>query len=216
MPYNKLHLSVETKIIGRKYPQCKGVPNGYNFEMYKLDNSMTKLNNKQFPSVIPNLFWELEDSAKLTDFISPSNICIGLLINEKVKNILENFELGNAKFYNAKIIFKEKQYNYFWLHIIDNGLEGVDYENSIFKEVDPLNNIIKEVDIKNQQEYFFYFDNRSELLGQIAADNLTLYPPYSLLDIIYSPKISSRIIVSEALKKALANINSVVFTNLLY
>ncbi|MFN8294871.1 MAG: hypothetical protein U0T69_01690 [Chitinophagales bacterium] len=122
----------ETGLVG---PQCMVFPSGYNLDWYEQPNSMTKLSNDRIPDFEPELIFELDKKAKLTDFISQSIISSrGLLINKKVKDILEQFRLPEHKFYPAKIFHKNEVFQYFWLHLIDNNYDDIDYSKSIFYE----------------------------------------------------------------------------------
>lgn len=138
MEYYFLSNSADKDIIGSKYPQCKGLPNGdkYNYKWFEQPNSMTNLTNDEFPNFELDLIFELDRGAKLTDVISPSNISAkGFLINEKVKNIFDQFNIMEHQYYPATLIYKEKKLNYFWLHfkeIEEEYLGNVDFINSKF------------------------------------------------------------------------------------
>ena len=94
MKYYSLSYSTDEKEVGKVWPQCKAIPEGYDHKWLDLPNSMTKLTNDAFPNENPDLVFELDKKAKLTDIISPSNIyAVGLLVNEKAKLILEGFNL---------------------------------------------------------------------------------------------------------------------------
>ncbi len=130
--------STDEKIIGKKYPQCKGLPSGMGltFDWFDRPNSMTNLNNDEFPNFEPELFFELEEKAILTDIISPSNVSAkGFLVNQKVKDILSEFNLMEHKYYPATLIVKGDKLKYYWLHFYDNEekyLNGIDYKLSNF------------------------------------------------------------------------------------
>jgi hypothetical protein len=135
MEYYILSNATEEKIIGKKYPQCKGMPSGLGLtsKWFEQPNSMTKLTNDEFPNFEPELIFELEEKAILTDVVSPSNISAkGMLVNEKVKNILSNFTLMEHKYYPATLIHKEQKLNYYWLHFVKKDLIGLDLDKSIF------------------------------------------------------------------------------------
>jgi hypothetical protein len=134
MEYYILTNSTKTEEIGRKYPQCKGVPYGYTFKWFEQDNSMTKLNNMDFPDFIPDLKFELEDSAKLSDMVSPSNIsAVGILCNSKMLNVLNKFNIHEFRIFDAELYFKGEKHNYFWIHLICKDVDQIiDYKKSKF------------------------------------------------------------------------------------
>ena len=53
------------------YPQTTGLVDGY--EEFA-ENSMVNLNSDEFPNFAPDLRFELEEKAILTDIIRPSNL----------------------------------------------------------------------------------------------------------------------------------------------
>ena len=58
-------------------------------------------------------------------------------MSEKFKLLLEKFNLGDHRFYTAKVLFQDKYYNYYVLQIL-RGLfeEHIDFENSVFNNLD--------------------------------------------------------------------------------
>lgn len=114
MKYFLVANSTNNQIIGKKYPQCKGMPSkmGLTFKWFEQPNSMTKLTNDEFPNFEPELIFELEEKALLTDVVSPSNILAkGLLVNERVKNIFSHFKLMEHRYYPATLIVEGKKKN---------------------------------------------------------------------------------------------------------
>lgn len=132
MEYFLISNSTNLKEIGH-YIQCKGMPDGYNYKWFEQPNSMTNLTNDSFPDFEPDLVFELEKKAKLTDIVSTSNISAkGLLMNEKTKNIFEQCNLGQHKFYPATVIYKNEKHQYFWLHILNLRIEDINLKESKF------------------------------------------------------------------------------------
>lgn len=127
MEYFLISNSTDKKEVGH-YIQCKGMPDGYNYKWYDEPNSMTNLTNDTFPDFEPDLVFELEKKAKLTDVISTSNISAkGFLVNEKIKNIFDRFNLMEHKYYPAIVIYKEQKFNYYWLHFKENESKYLNY-----------------------------------------------------------------------------------------
>jgi hypothetical protein len=127
--------STDEKIIGKKYPQCKGIPSQMELTSNWFDqpNSMTNLSNDEFPHFKPELIFELEEKAKLTDIISPSNISAkGFLINEKVKDIFDKFILADHRYYPATLIVNDLKHQYYWLHFVKKDLDNINLNQSIF------------------------------------------------------------------------------------
>ncbi|WP_075590033.1 imm11 family protein [Labilibacter marinus] len=101
---------------------------------------------------LPNTFYEPEvKKEKDRDFLLSNLSADGFLVSAKTKSILEQFDLGNHKFYKSNIILekggflkKAKKQEIFWLHLVLNDLKDdyVDFKNTIFKE-----KILKDGDI---------------------------------------------------------------------
>ncbi|MEM5564954.1 DUF1629 domain-containing protein [Psychroserpens sp. AS72] len=160
MEYSQLKLSSDRKVIGKGgYPQCKGSPLslGLTLKWFDQPNSMTNLTNEEFPSFLPNLIFELEDKAFLTDAISPSNLSAkGFLISSKLKSIIETHNLMEHKFFKARVIFKEENYDYFWLHFKDNKdkyLNAIDYKNSQFYVANLAFMHVRDIDLSCYEDY---------------------------------------------------------------
>lgn len=134
MKYYLLSWSVNKKEIGY-YPQTIGnefIDENGELPLYSKGN----ITNEEFPSDLTNFNFEIHKKAKLTDVVDASNISArGLLVSEKVKNIMSEFNILNHKFYSASVLFKGKEYSYYWLHIVNTSLEGIDFLNSNFIEV---------------------------------------------------------------------------------
>lgn len=167
MNYYNITTSSERKQIG-VYPQCKGMPDGFNYKWFEEPNSMTNLTNDEFPNVAPNLIFELEERAKLTDVISPSNLSAkGILMNEKVKKIIDQFEIAEHNYYPATITHKGITYNYYWLHFVKKDLSGVDFEKSIFYKSEfgfdkgdylKIDSHQKALKIYDEEDYFIHLE----------------------------------------------------------
>lgn len=190
MNYLILSNSADKKEIGTKYPQCMGMPSdlGFTFEWFKQPNSMTKLRNDEFPNFAPDLVFELEKKAKLTDFISPSNISAnGFLINQKVKDLLSQFNLMEHRYYPATLIVKGNKLNYYWLHFInceEKYLGNIDYKNSTFEVTNLIYTKLQDIEIKSRDDFREKQMNlpmkhirvsKLRLTEELAAENLDLF-----------------------------------------
>lgn len=104
-----------------------------------------------------------EKKAAITDVISVSISADGLMISQKMKEILEKFNLGDHRFYPAKILDTKKNqiYTYYWLHFIFNEAKQdyIDYPNSKFVVEEMLEGeIIRQflISFNSQKEYTKY------------------------------------------------------------
>lgn len=203
MKYFSLTNSTDEKEVGKIWPQCDSVPDGYKYtELIEGPNSMTELDNDEFPNENPNLIFGLHRKAKLTDVISPSNIsAVGLLVNEKVKAILEDFNLIEHRYYPAIIKDRGPDHKYYWLHLVKSDLFGVDFKQSKFEITNLANK--PEANIKINSWEHFIERNKDIGLKHIRAKKLIIEPE-AQKDLMYFPYIYSFMFVSEELALELA------------
>jgi len=204
MKYLFISEATDEKTIGRKYHQCKGMPDGMGltYKWFEQPNSMTKLTNDEFPDFEPELIFELEEKAILTDAVSPSNISAkGFLINQKVKDILQHFNLMEHKYYPATLIIKGNRLEYFWLHFKDNSdyfLSNIDYKKTRFHLCNLLFQKTDDVTIDSYKEYI----EKKMPISYISASKLTLnevliekeYDLFYIRGMFLYPFVSSRLI----------------------
>lgn len=131
MKYYILKNSTEKKIIGTEYPQIQTMQG--NFQRDAPDSIYNVYPNK-FPDFVPNLnYFVLERNAKITDIVSASMISYGFIVNNKVKNIFNNFKLPSHKFYPAIInhngIFFD---DYYWFYFVSDTIDFINFEKTIF------------------------------------------------------------------------------------
>ena len=203
MEFYNLNNATARKKVGR-YMQTKGYVDGY--DQYA-QNSMTELDSEKIPSVIPDLRFDLEKTAKLTDVVSASNISArGFLINEKVKNIFESCKLSEHRYYDATINVNGEIHKYYWLHLIFNDLSLIDFPNSSFYLSSFFDNQ-GNVPVQSVDDYFLKL---KELTGNeflfIFADKIKLLPTDDKFDLIVFPYIFGlrlRYLISSELKEKL-------------
>lgn len=201
MKYHLIKNSSNRKEIGC-YPQCEGVPDGYDFGMYDNPNSITNLNNDFFPDFEPEIIVQLDKKAKLTDVVSHTNFYSrGLFVNEKVKNILEHFKLPNHKFYSGTLIYNKQKLQYYWFHLVKKDLHGIDFVQSEFRTGFSPNDLDDEVLEVNSYDDFKNYKKVKPKPFNIWGSNIKLEEKYCNynLDIIYFPFIHRDIFASENL-----------------
>jgi len=124
-------LPTSSLATGNVYPQCPHMTNDYN---HSAKNSYRKMRHDNFPDFVPNLqSYVLDEVAKLTDFLSKGHPYFGLLINDKMKNLIQDFCLPTSKFYHASIMNgKHLCHNYFLFHFISDLSDSIDYKKTLF------------------------------------------------------------------------------------
>jgi hypothetical protein len=190
--------STDESIIGKKYPQTKGIPQGYTFKWYDSENSMTRLTNKEYPNFKPDLKFELEEKAILTDVVSVGNIsCRGFLLNDKLKPLFETFNIIDYKFYDSELKYQNDWINYFWFHPVKNNLNGVDFYKSKFI----ITNLafIKKADVEINSLDDYEKAREENKWKHIRVEKLILTDEFKNkeLDLFFFPLIHSYIFVSD-------------------
>lgn len=179
--YYKLKNAITRKQVGIQF-QTKGFVDGYDIDG---PNSRVHLDYDVFPSFVPDLRFELEEKAKLTDVVKPDNISAkGFLINEKVKNIFDQCNLPEHRYYEASLLDHDGHIlPYYWLHLISNDYQMIDFEKSVFrKSVFSL----KSSDIKSESII------QVKDLNDYQEKNLELkHESYVVLDILKVSNISN-------------------------
>ena len=159
MRYYLLAEATEKKATGVLGPQCMAFPKDHNLDWYESPSSMTKLNNKVFPTDETEFLFELDEHAILTDFISQAIIpARGFLISNKAKQVLSQFNLLEHKFYPATIISKKNQISYFWLHLIDSKYGLINFTRSIFYEGFAPGWKQKDFHIKDTEDFLMLYE----------------------------------------------------------
>ena len=97
----------------------------------------------------------LKKSAKLTDIIS-SWQGTGLMINDRCKNLLKNFNLGNFRFFKFKCYHKHIKYDYCYLFIENSLTDYIDYKNSVFYIEALFSNYLRDVTFSSSDELHKY------------------------------------------------------------
>jgi len=204
--YYILNESIDSKVIGKTFPQVQTMYNGYN---YKAPNSIWNLKYNQLPDFEPNCdSFLLHNSAKLTDILSVAVINFGILMNQKVKDILINLSLPSQNnFFPASVVKKnEKRSDYYLFYFTNNLSDIIDYSKTEFVI---LNSNIVETSFKVKNEEELKLKRKEiSLIKQIRTkryhfQNYTM-PQFDIFQTTYT---DSRTYISHRLKTALEEAN---------
>lgn len=202
MKYYSISKSGDEKVVG-VYPQCKGIPEGMTYKFYDSPESFSELDNETLPSSEVQFLWELENKAIQTDVISPSNLSAdGLLISERFRNLLLEFNLGESKIFEATVIIDGTVHKYFWLHCFEKDPKTkIDFKKSQFHVCGLSFKHEYDIEINSRKEYEDEFSKLG--LKHIFAKKLVLNK-FEEMDLLYLPLISARsILFSEKLIEAI-------------
>ncbi|MBB6238788.1 hypothetical protein HDC90_003435 [Pedobacter sp. AK013] len=142
--------------IGPEFPQIQMLKSNYDMESEKsifsfLQNSSTKISK-----IKPDLnAFILQKESLPTDLISNAiTAAHGFLVSLKLKRVLEGFKLPLHEFFEAHVIHNNVHLNdYFYLHIISDLTEYVDYINSIFYYHKRFSSEKHYIQVKSKQDY---------------------------------------------------------------
>jgi hypothetical protein len=132
MSYYIFKPAIDTPETGSVFPQVQKMRPGYN---YQATNSVHALSREveHLPEYSPDLdYFVVNSKAKLTDLLSVAVAYGGFLISPKLKELLEKFNLPAHKFFPAKVSYKTRMYDYYWVHVICDLTNDVDYMHSTF------------------------------------------------------------------------------------
>jgi hypothetical protein len=211
--YYIIEHSSDEKIIGTDYPQVHNFIKGYKENApFALDEfyECKRKSYPDFPDFIPDLGgMRLSGRAKLTDWLSTS---FGLaLISPKFREILEKFNLCPYRFYPVTLYVRNVPYNYFYLHIISDYSDFVDYKKSTFLECTSYEN----------REYI-YVESKEDMLRKreeienlnkgttwtIWSDKIVMNSKFNReLDFFVVSRIDANRYISERLKNEITKNN---------
>jgi hypothetical protein len=163
---------------------------------------------KLYGNVVPTQKFELKKRAKLTDTLWSLSVHNGFLINEKVKNIIENHNIMRHQYFDTKVYDKnDKEYQYYWLHLSEPDLtKTIDFPKSLFCRKELLT---RKEDIKlNSYEEYENICKQLDIISSVDVDKIALSDRFDKsLDMFYFLPLDNKIYISEKLKTALENAN---------
>jgi hypothetical protein len=188
--YSKLSYTSDDKITGT-FPQA---------ECSNLISAHSIKSDVFADPEILRLEFSLASKAKLTDVLSQAAISAnGLLINEKVKNIIEHYNVMRHLLYPVFLKTKRNTEQYYWLHLVDNDMiKFIDFSNSKFYQT-KFGFKEKEVSISSNEEYI-NIKTTLEWMDSIKADSITLNKEFDFsLDLFVMDDFDTRPYISETL-----------------
>lgn len=196
MIYYIVSNSADEKVVGC-YPQTSGLFEGYD---HALPNAMENLTSDEFPDFVPDLRFELDDEAKLTDVVSASNLdfATGLLMNHKAKGIFEKCKIMAHEYFPAIVRTNSGEIPFYWLHMVSPiPSPYIDIPKSVFSEILPNQTKVSR-NFSDGNELSQYFDTS---INQLIIKELTLTNDFESnnYDMFCLPGIFSWFLTSEKL-----------------
>lgn len=154
---------------------------------------------------IPPLHAKLVKKAKLTDVLSQATISsYGILINEKVRNIFQQFNIIPHKYYPIYVQTDNDVFTYFWIQVFDDSIvNSIDYKNSNFYWKNPLRE--GRVDLISYNDYLIKKEiNKKNISWMVGADKFVLNNSFNKdLDLFAFSCFTTNLFISERLKESL-------------
>ncbi len=185
------------KETGRDFPQLHCTT----------QSSAHQISAWEFPDFKPELQFELNKTAKLTDVLSNAAIPgFGFLHNGRTKQILNGFNLMKNKFYDAEILLPKtgKKEKYDYLHLCDPELSRtIDYKKSVFYEEEFVFRTGK-IQINSYEHYNELKLKDKEAKFSVDLDEIFVTDSFDrTLDMFVFLPFSGKIYITERLKDEL-------------
>jgi hypothetical protein len=201
-----------TTETGPEFPQVQKMAPGYD---YKASNSVYALSKatERLPDFAPNLdHFVVNGKAKLTDLLSVSTVNGGFLISKRFKKLIEKFNIAQHRFYAAKVIYKREFYEYYWIHIISNLAEFVDYPKSTFFIYYNYSHNLGYIPIASKEDFKHQKDkikkDNPDKTITVWADKIKLKEDFDIsLDLFEIGLFNANYYISERLKTAISAAN---------
>ena len=155
------------KHIGRGgYPQAQETEMDAGRKVTDRD-SVRNLVGNRFPDFEPYMGIPiLKDGSALTDIISSSAIS-GFICNDKVREIIEQHNVPETRFFKMRVKHKGVYHaNYQLLHCVNNYIDQVDYGRSFFqiRHIGSTTSVVQPYAVRAYEEYA---QKRSELIRNL-------------------------------------------------
>jgi|GEM_PF-4370604 len=134
------------------------IGNGDSQAVCLFDSEIRKSFSKgdRYPEIADPLPFMLRKKARLTDCLSQGGIAsAGFLVDQKIKTLLESYYLMQHKYYPAEIREEDAtpiRSDYFWLQLEENFMSEIDYNRSVFYEMDMASRV-GEIQLESFDDY---------------------------------------------------------------
>ena len=172
--YYRLHQSISSNIVGRKYPQVERVfiPTTWDDKLF----IQSYVGVKAPPNVLVPT-GHLYKGAKLTDLISASSVgfVLNLVVSEKLKLVLEKYEMKDIQIIKTTIVDAGgTEYPYWIIHPSGSYLSSLNLEQSEVGYYSDMRftQLLRPItvsdykDLKKEVEY--YYNNTNEVKGNLC------------------------------------------------
>lgn len=199
MKYFDLTKSNDIRIVG-EIPQVSATENN----LFGSPFSPINVRYDKILDKIPLLELEFEKKAKKTDLLSSYNIYFGLLISEKIKQIVSDFNLPNHKFYHLNLLKNKKNVNgYYFFHFYDNLFHYLDYKKTKIAIMHKFNFSVLDEFVLQSEEHLKEIKSSLKFEEHIRLKELHFNDTFPNYDIMTNNILGFQTLISEKLLFAL-------------
>jgi hypothetical protein len=192
MQYYIFKEACDTKETGHVYPQVQKWKPGYDddkpdsFYSYYL-----AAKGGTFPGFTPDMdSLILHGRAKPTDLLSFATSITGFMISKKLKTIFGEFSFPPHRFYPANILHKKIALEgYYFMHIISDYTDFVDYPKSTFITCGFSNSDPQPITLTSKQDYI----NKAKQLQNDSFVKQLAYRSIQAKEIYFNEKFNKKI-----------------------
>lgn len=157
--------AVATKETGNVFPQIQEMNKGYDYDSA---NSVYALGRffDQIPTITPDLrSFVLHKKSCVTELFSTALLGDnGFLISKKLKDIFANYKMPLHRYFPASIRKgTDVISDYYWLHIVSDYIDWVDFENSEFTILELYSKVIGRIKLSSKEDFY---SKQNELKNQ--------------------------------------------------
>jgi hypothetical protein len=197
--YYRISENVDLEVIGY-YPPVNYKP-GYNPQG---PNAHWNVKGNVFPDFSPELELVIHENAVPTNFLNRMSICtFGIIIDEQLKEIIEQHKLPPHHYYPIKVYHKKTLLKYYWLHwIVNDFWDVIDYENTLVKRysyINPANYTFEPIKSKQNLDAFL---KKKEIGFNFGYEKMVFRPGFDY-DIYETQGADWNNLISEKLKNAM-------------
>lgn len=164
MNYFRINHSIDLKEVG-KYPQAQHPVDV--LEKRPEDPFLTNFSDiDKLPDNVFSPIHALEEKAKLTDLVSyVAHSSYGLIISEKLKNVLLPHIDNNAQFINSPVFYKHELQDYSLLHFYVFSFYNLDFQRSEIWKMKSLWDKESMLQLKNDNDLLLAIEKYQYPLG---------------------------------------------------
>ena len=198
MKYYTFFNTDDLSIIG-DYPQ---IEKSENYDLSSPQSYWNVFWNK-FPEFDPIYSVKIRNKGKGTNLLHALPGFQGLVIDDKLKDLISKFKLPPHRFYPVEVLHHNRELKYNWFHFINSFLSYIDFEKTTFELFQKWPFTVLEVFQVSSVDQLHKLQEELNFEKDIHIKQLVLLNSFPNYDIISLRNITPLILISEELKRSL-------------